>query len=471
MNAVRLLLPTVLVIWFLWKARRNILFLLGLPIMMSMYYSIFFQDMRPFWTPGRFTLQTHVMMWLVLAWLVVTFRWSKRGGDQLGLFGVRRMLPEEFAILLLAVLAVAHSLGVFTASGDLREALSAATIWLYLVAGYLLVRGIAVRATREETIEFLGAIVIVNTIAAAMYVVHEGLQIPVYPNPEYFTTTFAGAEITRSMTFAPQYTALALGFILARRHWTPGWLVALAITMMAVLLSYTRTLLIAAVVALVIAIVVRELKNPNAGRLVRRTVTIIGSAVAVVVALLIVRPVQFQYLLSRFAEFTSGTSPGDIRNWATRADRYDQVWHLISKQDAFFGLGYPPAGSNPVGSLITQWLWDSTWIPILYHFGLIGVVLVGAVLVGFALRSLRFTFGVSEDRRYLGMVFVITLAVTAIMTMWGPTFLNPIVTMGLWLPAFIAAEAFRPSLEEAETAREVKGEEARLLPASGGGWA
>jgi hypothetical protein len=49
MGLVRLALPAALALWFIWKARRNGLFLLGIPVLMVMKGSVFFQNLTPFW--------------------------------------------------------------------------------------------------------------------------------------------------------------------------------------------------------------------------------------------------------------------------------------------------------------------------------------------------------------------------------------------------------------------------------------
>ena len=41
-------------------------------------------------------------------------------------------------------------------------------------------------------------------------------------------------------------------------------------------------------------------------------------------------------------------------------------------------------------------------------------------------------------------MFLITIAMTVVMTLWGPTFMDPVITLGFWPLAFVAAEATRP---------------------------
>ena len=58
MNTVRVVLPTALLLYFLWRSMQQRVFLLGLPFLMDMYYSVFFERLRPFWVPAVVERQT-----------------------------------------------------------------------------------------------------------------------------------------------------------------------------------------------------------------------------------------------------------------------------------------------------------------------------------------------------------------------------------------------------------------------------
>jgi hypothetical protein len=460
----------VLLVWFLWKARGNRLFLLGIPFLMVMGESVFFDLMRPFWTPGRFAPQTHIMGWLVAVWLFITFV-GRRGGQgepaageegrRPGWFGPARILPEELPLLLIAALVGVHTAFSGASRGDFGSGLGQAADLLYLLAGYLLLRGIVARFPRRQVVQFLTAVVIANTLAAGFYIVHQGLGVSIYTGGEYFTTTFGGAEITRTFHFAPMFTLLALGFVLARSRWTWPWLVVLAITVTSVIISYTRTLLIAVAVAVVVAVVVRELKRPNATRLLRRTLVIAGSLAVVAFAFATVLPAQWDYVVGRLSEFSTAGGPSDIGNWQVREWKYTTVEDVVLKHDPLFGMGFPEPGSNPVDSEVYRFSADMAWIPILYYTGYGGLVLFAALLGGFAVRALWLALAADETRRYLGLTYLITILLTALVGFTAWTFMQPhIAPLGLWVLAFVAAETLRPGSAGAEAAGAAADDEA-----------
>lgn len=446
MVVLKLALAGALLVVFLWKARTNGLFLLGIPVLMVMGESVFFDRMRPFWTPGRLDPQTHIMMWLFFVWLVTLLLLRRR--ERMGWFGPAKILLEEVPLLLIALLIAIHVLGAAAPTGDVGTALTRGVDLIYLVAGYLLVRGIVSRFTRTEVIEFLSAVVIVNTIAAGLYVVHQGLGMTIYTGGEYFATTFAGSTITRTFHFAPQFTMLALAFVLAKSRWTAGWLAVLAITVASVLVSYTRTLFVAVIVAVVIAIMVRELSQPNAARFARRSLVVLASMALIVAVFALALPTQSRYAVSRLSEFSSAKGVGDIGNWQVRQFKYNAVADVVDRADPLLGMGFPAPGSNPVDSRIYRYSADMTWIPILYYTGYGGLVLFGVLLAGFGLRGLRLATSTDEARRFLGQTYVITIALTVLVGFTAWTFMQPqIAPMGLWMLAFVAAEALKPAAE------------------------
>ena len=136
-GALRLALPAALVLWFIWKARGNGLFLLGIPVLMVMRGSVFFEKMKPFWTPGRLDPVTLIMIWLVLVWIVSILRRSRLDGSPVGVFGSGGILPEELPLVGIGSLVVVHTIGAFAVSGDLANAVSFASETSYLLLGYL----------------------------------------------------------------------------------------------------------------------------------------------------------------------------------------------------------------------------------------------------------------------------------------------------------------------------------------------
>ncbi len=217
-------------------------------------------------------------------------------------------------------------------------------------------------------------------MACALFILHQGLHLPIYLGAANITYVSSGEDITRATVFAPMLNLLALGFVLAKRRWTPGWMVVLAITLAAILVSLTRTLVIAAVAGLVIAIIARELSRPDFGRVARRVGTIVLAAVVVVVGFSRFVPAYWGFLLKRFSEFTSSASGGtQVSNWHLRVIHWDAIERVVAQERHPVRPRLPATRVRPRSTPhYVHWTSDMTWLPIMYLFGYAGLVLVRA---------------------------------------------------------------------------------------------
>ena len=81
--ALRLVVPWALLVAFLVCGVRWRIFLLGIPFLMLMGPSVFFDTIRVFHTPGRFEGQVLVLLWLLVgadtAWILVLYRLGVAG--------------------------------------------------------------------------------------------------------------------------------------------------------------------------------------------------------------------------------------------------------------------------------------------------------------------------------------------------------------------------------------------------------
>jgi len=219
MKVLQLLLPTALLVFFLYKAVRvSRVFLLGIPFLMYMGSSIFFEQLRVFWIPARLEPTDLIFIWLVIVWLIasdvlVPRRTSSaaRGPRRRNPFGPAPLWPEEGIVLVIAAFVIFVMSGSALQHGSFATALGEAKGVIEMLVGYLLIRGIVSGVRREHLISFLGALVLANTVAAALFIVHQGFGFTVYTDvTEYQVLYFMGERITRSFTFMPQFLALSL---------------------------------------------------------------------------------------------------------------------------------------------------------------------------------------------------------------------------------------------------------------------
>ena len=273
MNNIRVVLPTVLLLYFFWRSLQQRVFVLGLPLLMNMYFSVFFDRLKPFWVPGSWQPADHMMFWLVVTWILyfdLALPSHRRVIRERRLLGPRLTMPEE-AVLLVVVGYMLLKVG--TTAGhymDLGTALSEARTSLFMFLGYFLLRGILCHAGRKDTLDLLAAVVVVNTMAAGLYVLHQGLHLYIYAGMiEYQYIEVGGEILTRSFYFMPQYLPLQSGSV-ARPKWNMFWAGVFFVSLTAVWLSYTRALISVVVLEIAIILAIRLLRHGDVWRAVKR---------------------------------------------------------------------------------------------------------------------------------------------------------------------------------------------------------
>ena len=186
-------------------------------------------------------------------------------------------------LLVLSVLATAYR------HADLSSPIVEAAGVASMLLGYLLVRGIVCHSGRAEVMRFLQAIVVVNTVAAALFIVHQGLHIRSTAGGSTTRRSFrarssrAPSPSCRPCSSSPSRRvreASLDGVDLCDHRREPG----------AVWVSYTRTMLAMAAMVAVISIFARLLKGGQEMLAIRRVLAIITVVVAVAVVLVTMLP-------------------------------------------------------------------------------------------------------------------------------------------------------------------------------------
>ena len=453
-RALSLLVPWALLGLFVYKALHTRIFLLGVPFLIYMDSSVYFDSMRIFHTPGRLSGYLQLLGWLVITWALIVqpfgaARDQPAPGQPLRAAAPHRtFLVEEIALLAIAALALSHAAAIFSQTGDLGDAAGRALPTLTMIIGYYLVRDIVARTPAADMMRFVATLVLVSALASGLYVVHEGLHISVYPGADYYQTYFEGSLITRTFTFAPRFglVFLAVAFIAAARRWTLAWGAVLAITLLGVWVSYTRSLLFAVGVAVALSVLAYELKHPSSRRLTRRLVLTVCLAGVAAFTLFAVLPTQSRYFEQRLSSLNGSQGVRADSSFFYRATRLSYTVSLLERNgDLTFGEGFPTARQDPNAPSVAVWGEDMAWLLVLYAFGLAGVVAFAALFVGFGARALwLFKRATDRDSEHLALTCFAALVAVLLTSLISRSFMEPtVLPMSLWLFAFVGGLAVR----------------------------
>lgn len=441
-DAFRLVLPAGLAAYFIYQAARRPIFLLGIPFLQVMQVSLFFGGLRLFWMPGRLGVNGPILFWLALAWVWSVHRsrtYSRTTGHAEGVRSAR-LLPEEYLLVALAMLVLGKLVWSGLGSVDTRTLLDHFAPWAVLLAGYWLIRGVVRRSSLHDVAAFLIAVATVTTIGSALFILHQGLRVPIYNVPEYMVFIFQGRELSRTFIILPPFLFIALAVGWARRSWDAIAIALVGITWVAVVVSYTRSLLLAAAAVTAVLFALRAFKERR-GTLFARRVPIVGAiAASVVLTIVVALPTPADYFLSRVKSLRSVSTAVSDPNLVGRQARFGSVASVVAER--FFLVGAPFGESDSFADQVTRWTPDSTWIGLVYRIGFIGLTLVMGMFVLFGIRGCRLFWHGSEAAQFLGAVYAGGIVAAFVVSFASWTFLDPSVyAMGFWLFAFIAGGA------------------------------
>ena len=435
-------LAVLLLCYFVWKALSMRIFLLGLPFLMYMGESVFFDKVKIFWIPQRLGASTMIMVWLVVVWvismdLVLPGAESRRPRR---LFGPPLRLPEELILATLAAVILLQIVVSVIRFGDALAVLGQASGWLYLLVGYLLVRGMVAMAPTADVVKFLSALVVVNAGAAVLYIANQALHVPLYSGSLSGVTVFRGQLILRGFTFYPQLLLLTLAVLFAKPRWAWFDPLILLVNILAIWLSYTRSWLFVALVVLGVVLSVRLAKAQQTRLALRRLGGISLLLVVVAAGLLVFLPAQSDYFVNRLSATQTTGGLASESSFAARRSFIVATYRLAVDTDPFLGVGFASPGEDAQLAAVQRWSADTLWVPVVYRLGLVGAAVFVAVFLAYlsraALTALRFT----GDCEYLGLVWLGVIAGTMMGTFVSWSVVNPNrFPLGLWPFAFLAA--------------------------------
>ena len=353
------MLPSVLLLYFLWRSLRQRVFLLGLPFLMDMYYSVFFERLKPFWVPGQWTPADHMMFWLLVTWIVyfdLLLPGRRRSVRERHLFGPRLSAPEEIVLVGFAAYMLFKVGTTAVHYMDLGSAISEARIPLYMFAGYFLLRGISVTPVERRRWTSSPRSSSSTRSRPASTCCIRGCTSTSTPGlVEYQYFVFDGEVLTRSFYFMPQYLPLAIAFCAAKRKWSLFWLGVLAVTLAAIWVSYTRSLVLVAMVEIAVILAIRLLKQRDAWPAAKRVLQIVlvmarvrrrsGHAAA--------HPVRLSLLAYRRHPVERQRAQGQQSAGSPQWWRTTNEW--VGGDNRLLGVGFPSAAQDARVTEVGRW--------------------------------------------------------------------------------------------------------------------
>jgi hypothetical protein len=295
----------------------------------------------------------------------------------------------------------------------------------------------------------------VNSIAAFLYILHQGMHLGIYQMVEFSTEIFDGAEITRSFWFMPQLLPFSVAFLLVfkdRGNYTAYFL--LALNLLAIFISYTRSAVINAVIISLLYLVLKGIKSGKMGMVLRNIFLYGLSGLIALFILAQIFPANTKYFQKRFTELSETSATSGPNNMQYRFIMAGIVISNIDADKKIFGMGPVTENQIPLVKTMRQTTADMVWTGVIYRWGYFGLGLF-ILLYFFALLKSYFYYMNSEtDLADLGLLFMLFIFSQIIESFFSWTFMSEHgYAVGLWYFAMLSAvlgftRIIKPSDEE-----------------------
>jgi len=439
MGLLRQILPYLLVLFFLYKANKQPLFLLGIPFLMFMSNSIFFENAKPFQIPGSLYDQL-IFIWLILVWMLSkTFFQSKSDNQVVN----DRFSIIDFCVIVLIIITVIGLVRAITSyypilTGILKE------FWIEisLFASYFIIKNWISLNKPEVVVNFLYTLVLVNSLSSILFIFHQGFHFTIYMGEEYMSDTFEGQQITRSFWFMPQFLFFSIAFLLVfTKRYSFVSIGLLLVNLLAIVITYTISSLILSIFILIIYFLLNGLKNGRLAAAVKNMIfyAIMGAAGVLIMSRLM--PANTNYLLSRISEHTESQytqkEPNDLD---VRFTNTADVIAKIDRNKKLLGMGpLTKFQSSKVDEMQANTA-DIAWSGVIFRWGFIGLGVFILIYIFSSLHAFIFFMksdGVISDLALLVLLVIISQFVECFVS-W--TFLSGHgLAIGLWYFSLLSA--------------------------------
>jgi hypothetical protein len=435
---LRLVFPYLLILYFVIKGLKVPYYFLGIPFLMFMSESIFFEGVKIFQIPGRLDFCL-MFIWLIIMWIVSIIMRNETEKNEIG--NTFRFNTMDYCIIgLLVISFIGLGLTIINYL-DLTDVFKEFIVLISMFVCYFIIKNWSSHNKPEVLVKFIYCLVIINSFASLFYLLHQGLQFHIYKVEEDPAEVFMGAEITRTFWFMPQFLPLSIAYILVFLEKKSFVFYALLIVnLLAVFISYTRSAIINAAFIFLLYFLLVALKKGRIGLVIKNVLIYIVLGVLGFIMLSQIFPANTKYLVNRFTELTESSATSGPNNMEFRFIMTNMVISSMDEGGKILGMG--PVSVNQI-SMVHQMratTSDMVWTGVIYRWGFVGLMLFILLYIYSIFKSFFLymkSVGFVSDLALLFLLFIISQIIESFVS-W--TFMSGHgFATGLWYFAMLSA--------------------------------
>lgn len=442
-------LPYILTGYFLFRAYKDPIFIIGIPFLMFLGPSIFFDNAVLFLLPFRSfesigeSSDILLLTWFAISYIIFKFRTNKFSENNIGIKYAGNLLNalDYFVVSLMIITLIGLGL-VLNEFYVVENVFDKFFIISSLFVGFFILKDI-VRNTNAEVLEkFLFSIVVVNSIASGLYFIHQGLHIGLYAShDEYLTEIVNGELITRTFWFMPVLCFFSISFLLVMKNKNKMLnLFLISVNVLAIYISYTRSFLLIAVLLFLLYFFLEGFKNRSVSKVIKGFMVVGFFSFVLFMIVSSLLPTSTKYFIDRFKDLNEKPANAKSNNLVYRFYKTDRIINKMNAEKVLFGYGSVTQTQLPFVKMVDNATADMGWAEVVFRWGYLGLVLF-ILLYVIAIIKAFFLFLRTEGLiSQLALILLLTIISQAIEGFTSFTIMYPgRFPLGLWYFGILSA--------------------------------
>jgi hypothetical protein len=437
-DLLRHVLPYILIIFFVIKAFKEPVYLLGIPFLMFMNESVFFEFIKIFRVPGRLQ-PALIFMWFVIFWIgSKIIRFYKKSDTISNSSRLNEMDICAMGLVLVSFFGLGMTIINYSnIEGVFKEFLNLSSLFLC----YFIIKDWVSEDKPEVIVKFLFSLVIINCIVSILYILNQGLNIRIYPKEEYVLEIFNRIQFARAFTFVPHLLTFSVAYLLIfKEKRFIGFTLLLALNLFAIFVTYTRTTILNAIVIFLLYFILTGLKKRSLPLMLKNF--LVYGLFGVIGFLIVVKvfPENTNYLVNRFSQITKTSSYTEPNNIKYRFIMTGRVLSKVDKDKKILGMGPVTDKQIPYMAELNLATSDLVWTGVIFRWGFAGLILICLLYIFSLIKAFRFFFksqGIISELTLLLLLVMISQIIESFVS-W--TFLSrDSYAVGFWYFALLSA--------------------------------
>lgn len=356
---------------------------MGIPFLMFMGPCLFIDQVQLFVIPFRYFYHLSrsqdllLFVYLLMCWVIFRSRNIKYSEKNIGNKTTGSFFnTADYLIVSLIVITIIGFGVVLKDYYILNDTYNRFIILISLFTGFFVFKDIVNRTETEVLNKFLFSIVILNSIAAVLYFVHQGLHISIYTtSKEYLAEIVDGETITRTFWFMPNLLFFSISYLLViKKSKSLINIILLVVNIMAVYISYTRTSLIIIVLILLVFYLLTGYKSMNFKKSIRGLILIAAAGITMFFTVSSFLPTSTKYFISRFKDLEKSPVDAHSNNLVYRFYKTGLVINKMDPVKTLFGYGPVTETQMLFMKYVKKATDDMAWAEIVFRWGFLGLI-------------------------------------------------------------------------------------------------